>query len=202
MSDLFRYHLSPNAQDRDTSQAAASEEWRAVLGWNGYEVSESGRVRNGSGLIMKPWQLRNGRWQIQLSCDGSSRAFFTYQLVAWAFLGPPPFPGAEVAHRNDNKDNNHWTNLQWSTHRDNCLDRTRNGRAAVGDRNGSRLHPDKLARGEQCAAAKLSEAAVAEIRATVRQTRRLADKHGVSVTTVKDVRRGKTWRHSVEEQRR
>lgn len=196
MTDLFRYPGTPGAQDCDTSQVS-SEEWRPVIGWAGYEVSESGNVRNAGGLILKPWQLRNKRWQIKLSCDGSSRAFLTYQLVAWAFLGPPPFPGAEVAHIDDDVDHNHWTNLRWSSHRDNCLDRSRNGRAATGDRNGARLHPGRLARGERCGGAKLSETAVAEIRATVRQTKRLADKHGVSVTTVKDVRRGKTWQHSV-----
>lgn len=170
-------------------------EWRQVPGWANYEVSEDGRVRNRAGLELKPWRLRNGRWQLHLRANGKRKAFFTYQLVALAFLGPQPFAGAEVAHRDDDKDNNHRRNLRWSTHRDNCRDRRRNGRAAVGDRNGARLYPERVARGDGVWLSKLTEAVVSEIRAAPKGGMALARQFGVSVTTIKDVRRGKTWQH-------
>lgn len=42
-----------------------------------------------------------------------------HRLVALTYLGPPPAPGMQVNHRDGNKLNNHWENLEWMTAKEN-----------------------------------------------------------------------------------
>lgn len=170
-----------------------AEEWRRVPGWPSYEISSLGRVRRGP-RCLKPWRLANGRWQIRLSDRKRVKSFNTYRLVALAFLGDAPFPGAEVAHKDDDKDNNSLSNLKWCSHQENCADRRRNGKAPIGFRNGAYTQPHRVPRGETNGTAKLTWQAVKEIRQAKGGLDALANKFGVSRTTIKDVRRGHTWK--------
>jgi hypothetical protein len=169
-------------------------EWRAVPGWEKYEVSDLGHVRR-DGRIMRPWKTKAGRWQIALSKNNEQKAFNIYRLVALAFLGPPPFEGAVVAHIDDNLENNAVCNLRWSTHKENCADRDRNGRTARGERNGARTKPEKCPRGERHGHAKLTELDVKYIRAQAQGSVALARQFNVSYALIKMVRRGQIWRH-------
>jgi len=56
-------------------------------------------------------------------------------LVAQAFLGPKPFPDAEVAHWDGIPTHNHYTNLRWATVKENRQDARRHGRGPDGERN-------------------------------------------------------------------
>ena len=192
MTELFSYPNAPGSRDRDTSR----DEWRVVPGFPAYEVNSSALIRNvATGKRIRPWRLKNGRWQVHLRRAGKRKAFHTYRLVALAFLGPPPFVGAEVAHEDDDLDPNHLRNLRWSDHLSNCADRSRNGGTATGDRNGARRHPERLARGERAGASRLNTAAVLIIRSTAGRTTELARRFAVTTATIKHVRQGKTWRH-------
>lgn len=42
-----------------------------------------------------------------------------HRLSAYAFYGPPPEEGLEVNHKDGSRDNNHWENLEWTTHQGN-----------------------------------------------------------------------------------
>ena len=74
---------------------------------------------------------------------------------------------------------------------------------AKGDRNGSRLHPDRLWRGERHANAKLTEQAVREIRGLYRShlisQKVLAAAYGVSARAVWQILHFVTWRHVIDE---
>src|SRR5699024_6464865 len=50
-----------------------------------------------------------------------------HRLVLEAFVGPCP-DGMEACHWDDDKTNNHVSNLRWATQSDNMHDRVRNGR--------------------------------------------------------------------------
>ena len=72
-------------------------------------------------------------------------------------------------------------------------------RAATGDRNSARLHPERLARGERVGGAKLTESDVRAIRELRNcQQKPLGDialQFGVTLSTVSSVATGKTWKH-------
>lgn len=48
-----------------------------------------------------------------------------HQLVALAFIGPSPFEGAEVCHKDGFHHNNHYSNLYWGTSENNGNDVTK-----------------------------------------------------------------------------
>jgi HNH endonuclease len=70
-----------------------------------------------------------------LTIHGNKVKFEVHVLVATAFLGIKPFPKAEVAHKDGNPRNNHYSNLSWKTHRDNEADKRRHGTTLCGERN-------------------------------------------------------------------
>lgn len=78
---------------------------------------------------------------------------------------------------------------------DNKADEMKKGRTARGERSGARLHPERIARGERCATAKLTEKQVMEIRNLKLSSRLTALRYGISKTNIKDIRRGRIWRH-------
>jgi hypothetical protein len=57
-----------------------------------------------------------------------------HRLVAITWIGPPPFLGAYVLHKDDNPDNNHYTNLYWGTQKQNTDDALRNGHRPQGEK--------------------------------------------------------------------
>lgn len=107
-----------------------TETWRPVTAFpNDYLVSSWGRVSSVEGVVrQRPGFMRRrppkilsacddgrGYWQVVLSIDGKDFHARPHRLVAMAFLGPEPFPGAEVNHKDFNTKNNRVDNLEWMT---------------------------------------------------------------------------------------
>jgi hypothetical protein len=115
-------------------------EFLDIPGWEGeYAVSNNGII----------YSLKRNKFMKLFVSDGGylcckfCRKSITYKvsvgvLVARAWIGPPPFKGACVLHRDDNKMNNHVSNLYYGTRADNSRDRVRNGlaRGPKGEKNG------------------------------------------------------------------
>lgn len=105
------------------------EIWKDVTGYVGlYQVSNLGRVRNKSGLIMsqKP-SKRDGYVRLLLYKAGKYKAEYVHILVAQQFLQKPSFDSAEVNHIDANKSNNVVSNLEWVTKRENHFHAVRLG---------------------------------------------------------------------------
>lgn len=123
------------------SRRSLSEEWRAIPGWEGfYEVSTLGRVRSldrtletvrgpwrQRGRVLSPGMDTRGYQFIGLARGGKATYHRVHRLMALAFLGPEPYPGALVRHLNDVRSDNRIENLAWGTHSDNRNDSVRNG---------------------------------------------------------------------------
>jgi hypothetical protein len=174
-----------------------TEQWKAVVGHAGYEVSDLGRVRSyrplsGRGPYVSVPRLlalrsvKGGKYQmVCLSVYGEVRTKVrpVHQLVLEAFVGPCP-SGMEALHRDDNGTNNVLDNLRWGTRAENIEDKIANGKQIKGE-----SHP----------LSKLTEAQIAEIRAAIPtwkrgMGRRFAEKFGVTETNVSYIKRGKTWK--------
>jgi hypothetical protein len=99
--------------------------WKPIPDFLDYEVSERGDVRRGPSHLKPERTQGNGRKRFSLSKGGRLYRLKAHQLVALAFLGPPPFEGAEVCHKDGFHHNNHYSNLRWGSSADNGNDVTK-----------------------------------------------------------------------------
>jgi hypothetical protein len=119
-----------------------AEEWKEVVGFPGYQVSNMGNVMTvRSGVVLKPYFDRH--LVINLHKDGLQTSHRIHRLVLLHFGPPMPFEGALALHRNDNPHDNRIDNLYWGSDKDNYHDSVRNGRKH-GAHPGERHHNAKL----------------------------------------------------------
>lgn len=110
------------------------ENWRGHRDFPDYWISDFGNVMRATvgqtrRLGHKPkGHLKNGYKRFKLMCAGGGKKDIgAHQLVAGAFLGPPPSPSHVVAHWDGDKLNNHVSNLRWATVAENAQDSARQG---------------------------------------------------------------------------
>lgn len=88
-----------------------------LAGYPGYEIDEYSRVFDSKGRhipdVGSPDYYRN------ITLDGKSE--IVHRLMAFSFLGEPPFPDMEVNHIDGVKSNNVLSNLEWVTRRENLI---------------------------------------------------------------------------------
>jgi hypothetical protein len=171
------------------------EEWRPVVGYEGYyEVSSEGRVKRLGRWVNA--KLGGRRWWPEEITEGylSQRGYKrvklfsknaeVHRLVCEAFHGPKPSPKHHAAHADDVKTNNTPANLRWATPKENADDRLRNGLQA---------------RGEAISTGRLTEAQVREIRANYVKRygilNELVAKYGVTKDSLIDVIKRRSWTH-------
>jgi hypothetical protein len=99
------------------------EVYKAIDGYNIYEVSNMGNVRNKkTGLILKQ-KLRKGYYSIGLSKNGKNKNFNIHRLIASYFI-PNPNNKRCVDHIDRDKLNNKIENLRWVSISENGMNRT------------------------------------------------------------------------------
>lgn len=109
------------------------EKWKAIPGFEGYEVSDQGNVRsyrkrNSKQLYSIPHLLKtttdkkSGRQIVNLRHDGKTYLKRISPLVMLAFVSPRP-DGMEVCHNNSNPKDDRLENLRYDTHLGNLRDR-------------------------------------------------------------------------------
>lgn len=95
-----------------------------IKGLEYWLISEDGQVMHRTtGKYKKPVQNNCGYYQYHF-CNvltGEKKWLKIHRLVAITYIGPPPTPKHEINHKDGNKGNNHYSNLEWVTHRDNIL---------------------------------------------------------------------------------
>lgn len=159
-----------------------TEEWRAIAGYDEYEVSSLGRVRKltrGGPRILKLAVRHDYRSRVSIGLRGKTKS--VHRLVATAFLGPCP-DGYECSHLDGDSSNNAVTNLCWETHKENVARQFKHGTVLWGSKNGqAKLDADKV------------RAIRAKLRAGMPK-RHIAREFGVSHGTVINVERGVHWR--------
>jgi hypothetical protein len=179
-----------------------NEEWRRVVAYPSYDVSNLGRVRRVAGgcgavvgklLRVKPH--KDSGYLITKLTEGSRTSTRkVHVLVAEAFLPPRPSLQHEVNHIDFDRRNPRASNLEWLTRKENLAHSRRAGRMP---------DPPHM-RGEASPQAKLTWAKVTALRAAVRAevlARRgkrgavaaVGRVHGVHRQTLAEIVKGSTW---------
>jgi hypothetical protein len=98
------------------------EVWENIEGYNNYEVSSFGNVRNkNTGRILKA-SSKGGYYSVGLS-NIKTKSYSVHQLLAKAFiLNPEKKP--QVNHKDKNGLNNNLNNLEWVNNRENSIHRS------------------------------------------------------------------------------
>lgn len=108
------------------------EVWKTVIGHEGYEISNYGRLRSKErkvvykdgrvgvfkGKIMKPMLTHKGYYKYHLSSNGYRTSKQAHRLVAEMFI-PNPENKPQVNHKDGDKLNNYVDNLEWVTNEEN-----------------------------------------------------------------------------------
>lgn len=125
----------------------------SVPGYENYGITLDGRVWSCSRVVRCNRGVRTtkGKWLgIGINSDGyysvslADEKVTVQYFLALTFIGPKPFPNAQVLHKNDVKFDNRIENLYWGTPQENMDDKVRNGNCPTAEN-----HPNSLFTNEQ-----------------------------------------------------
>jgi hypothetical protein len=167
------------------------EEWRAVEGFPGYEVSSLGRMRSfkrgHTGKIMAPSRGRKSeRAVITLYLDAKPHYLLVARLVCAAFRGPPPSPTHHAAHLDDDVQNDRASNIDWLTPQQNLSTRKMPS--------GGNQYSATMTN-EEAAAIRRAYTAAKDAGNTRGVVAGLSEKHNVSLWVVEAIAYGRTFKN-------
>lgn len=96
------------------------KEWKRIKGFEHYQISNEGEVRNEDGKILKPFKTSSGYLQVHLFKDKKRTKKYIHRLVAESFV-PNIRKLNEVNHLNGDKTDNCSWNLEWCTRKENLI---------------------------------------------------------------------------------
>ena len=109
-----------------------SEKYLPIEGFPDYLITSQGRVlslKYGKMIELKQHKNNWGYYYVTLSKNGKLYSKTVHRLVAQAFI-PNPDNKPQVNHIDEDISNNHVSNLEWATARENLNHGTRNERAS------------------------------------------------------------------------
>lgn len=131
-------------------------------------------------LVAQQVHKPTGRVYFNMTWRGFTKAVLVNRIVAWRFY-PNPFNLPQVNHIDGDKENNAKSNLEWSSGSDNEKHAHRTGL--------------KTGRGSANANAKLTADDALAIRGSREDITTLAERFGVSRSTIVNVLNRNTWSH-------
>ena len=99
-----------------------------IKGFENYQVYPDGIIVGARGKVLKPDLNSVGYQRVSLSLNGKVTRVFIHRLVALHFVDNPN-QHEYVNHKDGNRENNHYLNLEWVTASYNVKDGFNRGRA-------------------------------------------------------------------------
>lgn len=173
------------------------EIWKPIKGFPKYEISNLGRLKSlGTWIpcgnsrrflkerIRKNVKFNTGYYTANLRSKGKVKGRTIHSLVITHFGLPQPSPKHQCNHKDGNKLNNWWSNLEWVTHSENAIHASKMGL----------LKPTK---GELNGNAKLTEKQIKQIKKLYKNKiynqYALGDLFNVTQATISLIICNKTW---------
>ena len=95
--------------------------WLPIKGYDNYEISICGMVRNViTKRILKPSISTSGYYSVILSKNGKTKTITIHRLVAMHFI-PNIYNDKYIDHIDNNKLDNTVSNLRWVSQQENCF---------------------------------------------------------------------------------
>jgi len=167
-----------------------TEEWREIPDFDGYKVSNHGRIgsiKSGAFKIMRLQSDKYGYKRICLRNLYKKKCFKVHNLVLTVFGPEKEKHKLHCGHNDGNASNNHIDNLRWVTIQENCADKIMHGRTIKGIDHHS---------------AKLKESDVFYIRENYRRfdnnksnAKELSQMFNVHQATINQIVKRKYWKH-------
>ncbi|HHX60343.1 MAG TPA: hypothetical protein GX707_06350 [Epulopiscium sp.] len=106
------------------------EMWKDIKGYEGlYRISNHGNILSCRQNIIMKQKITKGYRMVGFTKNKKHKSYSVHRLVAEAFIQNPK-DKREVNHLDENKLNNHVSNLKWATSKENSNWGTRNERIA------------------------------------------------------------------------
>lgn len=153
------------------ARSKCNQVWLPIEGYDGYEISNFGHVRNDKQYITVS-RNSNGYFRVSLCKNSDQRKFFIHQLVAEYFIGPKP-EGMIVMHIDSNRMNNHFSNLKYGTQSENLKQAINEGR--------------KPSLPNKCKTPKLVEESIISYRKSGMKLREICDISGLPLRTIQNI---------------
>jgi hypothetical protein len=118
------------------------EEWRKILNFPNYSVSNLGNVKNNKTNKLMKINVKGGYCNISLQNETSKKCCKVHRLVALAFISNPENK-SDVNHEDKNKLNNNIENLTWMTPKENNQHKS-NGLVYKSNKNKPIIRLDKI----------------------------------------------------------
>ena len=171
-------HITSEIPSDRRDPEVEDEIWKEVPGYEPYEASNRGRVRNSkTNKILNIRIISTGYPTVNLWRDKRDIVMSVHRMVLLAFGGPCP-PEFEAAHLDGVKTNNIPENLKWVSHSENEYHKIIHGVWIGGER-------------------RLTKEKVMEIKGLLGKIpqRKIAKMFNVCRSTVSDISLGRTWNH-------
>lgn len=158
---------------------------KKIKGYEKYYVTHRGDIiRNNKVLKQSFNQIKNGYLTVTLCEYGKPKKFYVHRLVAKAFV-PNKSNRPHINHKDGNKSNNHYKNLEWCTQKEN----NRHSRK-IGTTNDY---------GENSKNSKLSLNDIKAIKILLKENKytgvSIAKLFGVSSSCIYQIKAGRRWNH-------
>jgi hypothetical protein len=164
------------------------EEWKTILEFPEYQVSNLGRVKRVvasqgavTGRILKPFDS-NGYKKVCLTSGSKKRKVAIHRLVLETFVGMPS-EKLDCCHWNGIRSDNRIENLRWASRSENMKDAKRHGTATIGEKNGQAI---------------LNSSDVLKIRELRKSGAKVIDMarmYNVTHQAISDICNRRNWRH-------
>lgn len=187
-----------------------NEIWKDINGYTGlYQISNFGRVKSlrryvrGNGSSVRLIEERilihsvnpKGYPFVSLNKKNEKHNFRIHRLVAESFIPNPDFK-PQVNHKDGNKLNNHFTNLEWCTNGENQIHAFKNGLNYISD-NHILANKNKGLKRRRLSKEDIIE--IKRLRSVGKTYRFIGEKFGISIKFTEQIIKGKKYVNEFEE---